>query len=580
MAIMTRSVVSRRHWLVAVLVAAVAAIVGSFTAPTAWAENSLVSSSPAAGETLASSPTSLQFTFAEPLGGANGVVVTCDGTPISVGLPSAGPDGFSLNVAVPNPLPKGACTAAITVSAPDGSPNGTFTVAFTVAGDTVIAPTTATTQTTVAPVVDTTTPPTTDGGSGSSDGEGDGSVLGLLRVISSLGVAVLFGSILLIVLAWPEGVEYVLTVRFIRWTWVVALVSSFLMASLLTADATGSSFLSSLNPTTWTDLTDSASGLAVLARVAFTVACGWVALRPERAIDPGTQLPAIALPLLAVATIGFSRTGGDLAAVGVAVGILHALAMAVWIGGLVLLTRVVLAGGGDEDLVLALRGYGRIATPAIIVTVLTGAVQTFRLDRGALFTSGHGRVLLLKAIVVGAMVFVGLVTRQFVNMQMGSARSLSDSLAARLRRATGIEAIGSVVVLALSSWLVSLTPPNIGSDAVADEYGYSTGEIVAGDLAVDVSITGVVGRNAVLVDVGSPDSGITNLVITFIPPADSAGSTVVLSIPAEVPLPGQVLLPEAEGVPLEVPGVWTVSVSATTPTGDKTAQKRFTLLSA
>jgi copper transport protein len=579
MATVTPSVVQRRRWFVALLVAAVAALVGPFAVPVAQAENSLASSSPAEGETLASSPTSLQFTFVEPLGGTNGVVVTCDGTPISVGLPSAGPDGFTLNVAVPNPLPKGECTAAVTVSAPDGSPNGTVTVSFTVSGDTVVAPTTASaTATTVTPAVDTTVAPPTDGAA--STGEGSGGVLGLLRLISSLALAVLFGSIVLIVLAWPEGVEYVLTVRFIRWTWVVALVSSFLMAAQLSADTTSSSFLRSLNPTTWTDLTDSASGLATLARVAFTMACGWVAFRPERTIDPGTQLPAIALPLLAVATIGFSRTGGDLAAVGIAVAIAHALAMAVWIGGLALLTRVVLAGGGDEDLVLAVRGYGRIATPAIIATVLTGAVQTFRLDRGALFTSGHGRVLLLKAIVVGAMVFVGLVTRQFVNMQMGSARSLSENLASRLRRATGIEAIGGIVVLALSSWLVSLTPPNFTSEVAADEYGYSTDDVVAGDLTFSVSITGVVGRNAVLLDVSSPESGITNTVVTFIPPVDSAGSTVVLSIPPEVPLPGQVLLPEAEGVPLEVPGVWTVSVTATTPTGEKTAQKRFTLLSA
>jgi hypothetical protein len=178
------------------------------------------------------------------------------------------------------------------------------------------------------------------------------------------------------------------------------------------------------------------------------------------------------------------------------------------------------------------------------------------------------------------MVFIGLVTRQFVNMQMSSARSLSDNLAGRLRRATGIEAIGGVVVLALSAWLVSLTPPNFSTEAVADEYGYSTGDVVAGDFTFEVSLTGVVGTNAVLVDVSAPDSGITNLVVTFIPPLDSAGSTVVLSIPPEVPLPGQVLLPQAEGVPLLVPGVWTVSVTATTPTGDKTAQKRFTLLSS
>jgi copper transport protein len=579
MATLTSSVATSRRWLVALLAAAAAVLVGPFAVAPAHAQNSLVASSPAEGETLASSPTSLSFTFAEPLGGTNGAVVTCDGAPISVGLPAVGPDGFSLTVAVPNPLPKGACTAAVTVSAPDGSPNGTVTVSFTVSGDTVVAPTTAPTATTLTPTVDSTVAPDPDGSVNPDDG-GSGSVLGLLRLISTLSLAVLFGSLVLIVLAWPEGVEYVLTVRFIRWTWVVALVSSFLMAATLTADANGASFIRSLNPTTWTDLTGSASGIAALARVVLTAACVWVALRPERAIDPATQLAAMGLPFLAVATIGFTRTGGDLAAVGVIVAVLHVVAMAVWIGGLALLTRVVLAGGGDEDLVLAVRGYGRLATPAIIATVLTGAVQTFRLDRGALFTSGHGRVMLLKAIVVGAMVFIGLVTRQFVNMQMSSARSLSDNLAGRLRRATGIEAIGGIVVLALSAWLVSLTPPNFSTEAVADEYGYSTGDVVAGDFTFEVSLTGVVGTNAVLVDVSAPDSGITNLVVTFIPPLDSAGSTVVLSIPPEVPLPGQVLLPQAEGVPLLVPGVWTVSVTATTPTGDKTAQKRFTLLSS
>ena len=44
-------------------------------------------------------------------------------------------------------------------------------------------------------------------------------------------------------------------------------------------------------------------------------------------------------------------------------GIVHALAMAVWFGGVVLLARVVLAGPGEEDLVHAVRGFGRISRP-------------------------------------------------------------------------------------------------------------------------------------------------------------------------------------------------------------------------
>lgn len=571
---------ARRRWRAVVATSAIGLCVGLLAAPTAHADNTLASSSPAEGEQLASSPTSMVFTFTEALGSTNGAIVTCNGTPVSVGLPSAGPDGFTLTVAVPNPLPKGSCTAAVTVSAPDGSPNGTSTVSFTVASDTAVVPTSpavATTTPGVAPttVVDTTQP-TPDSGAEVDD---SGSVLGLVRLVTTLGLAVLLGSLVLILLAWPEGVEYILTVRFIRWAWVVALVGSFLTAALTTADLTGGSFTSALNPTTWTDLRDSLSGAAVLARVVLTAACGWVALRPERVLDPTTQLPAMALPALAVVTLGFSRTGGDLAAVGIAMAILHVLAMAVWFGGVVLLTRVVLAGPGDEDLVLALRGFGRIATPAILVTVLTGAVQTFRLDRGALFTSGHGRVLLLKALAVGAMVFVGMAARQFVNLQLSGASSLGASLASRLRRATGIEALSGVLVLVLTAWLVSFTPPNVVVADVAGEYGYST-PITADDLDIDVSVTGVVGPNAVLVEITGPASGMSSLVLTFVPPVDTAASTVVLTIPPELLAPGAVLLPLAEGVPLDAPGVWTLSVEAVTAAGTPTGQRRFTLLSA
>jgi copper transport protein len=63
-----------------------------------------------------------------------------------------------------------------------------------------------------------------------------------------------------------------------------------------------------------------------------------VIIRPERVLDPQSQLIALGVPALAVATFGFSRSGGDLALVGYATGVLHALAMAVWLGGVVLLT--------------------------------------------------------------------------------------------------------------------------------------------------------------------------------------------------------------------------------------------------
>ena len=101
--------------------------------------------------------------------------------------------------------------------------------------------------------------------------------------------------------------------------------------------------------------------------------------------------------------------------------------MAVWVGGVVLLARVVLAGPGEEDLVHAVRGFNRISGPAIVVTVVSGLVQLYRLDGGSLFSESHGRVLLLKTVLVAAMLFVGLTARQVAQARLARANDLSPA---------------------------------------------------------------------------------------------------------------------------------------------------------
>ena len=552
----------------------------------AHGDNILASSNPADGSSLGSSPTSLLLTFTDPLGASNTVVASCNGSVFNIGLPAVSADRLSLTVAVVNPMPKGSCNVSATVSAPDASPNGTAQFSFTITSD----PTTGAVTTPDATAPNGATGTTVTGAAGSSSGStvGDaepaeaakvGGPLGLSRLVASVGLAALLGSLVLIVTAWPEGVEYILTVRFLRTSWMVALTGAVLTVVFATSQATGTSIGKALSPIAWLDLKDAGTpGVALLARVALTAACGWTVFRPERCVDRSSQLPALALPVLAVATYGFSRTGGDLAAVGAVVGIGHALAMSVWLGGLLLLTRVVLAGPGDDDLVQAVRGFGSISTPALLITIITGALQTFRLDRGALFDTSHGRVLLLKAVVVGVMVFIGLATRQFIQSRVAKAEVMSAPLAAQLRRATGIEAVGGIAVLALSAWLLALVPGGLDDARNADDgYAYTQGRIQVDDLDLTVSLTGVVGPNAVRIKVAAPSTGLTNLVVTFVPPEGTGAMQVILTVPAELSGTGTAVLPIAEGVPLGAPGVWTLVVTATTPTGDKTKQRTLTL---
>ena len=574
------------------LVAAFVAMltIGAFGSPTAHAVNTLVSSDPADNASLPSSPTSMLFTFAEPLGPDNTAAATCNGEGFPVGNAAVNADGLSLTVSVPNPMPRGTCNVVVLVSALDSSSNGSVTISFTITADAAavaltVAPTpdpavdpatgsTVVTETTVPAA--TTAAPTT--GEAAATAPKVGGPLGLSRMIAALGLAVLLGSIVLIVTAWPEGVEYILTVRFLRIVWVIALIGSIATAIFLTAQIGGTSAGSAIMPTEWSELTKTGPGIAALARVALAAACGWVVVRPERCLDQQTQLPALVLPVVAVATFGFSRTSGDLAVIGVFAGVAHAIAMAIWLGGVVLLTRVVLAGPGEDDLVHAVRGFSRISTPALLVTIVTGAIMTYRLDRNSLFSSGHGRVVLLKLVVVGAMVVVGLATRQFVRTRLRKVDAMTIPLASRLRRATGIEAAGGVVALALSSWLLALSPGGlVRVDSV--DYG-NEARIVADDLDVTVFVTGEVGLNGVRIEVDQPTTGLSGLTITFIPPPPPAvAAKVVLTVPAQMTGAGVAVLDqEVEGVPLSVAGVWTLQVDATTPTGVKTAQKTFSLV--
>lgn len=582
----------------AVLVVAVATVAlgptgpgAGLATPVAHADNTLVSSTPANNETLPTSPTSMTFVFAEQLGPSATVITTCNGEAFRVGNPQIGADGVTATVAVPNPMPKGTCNVLLTVSSPDAQPNGQVGITFNITADAVVVPTAppadpATTDPAVAatgsavPAVTAAPTPATSTGQEAADAE-DGSrvggALGLARLVATLALAVLFGSLVLIVVAWPEGVEYILTVRFLRAAWLLSIAGSVAVAILMTAQETNTSIGSSLSPTAWIDLRDSAAGIAALARVALAGACGYVVLRPERCLEPQSQLMSLGLPALAVATFGFSRSGGDLALLGSAVGVLHALAMAVWLGGVVLVTRVVLAGPGEDDLVHAVRGFSRLSTPALLATVATGAVQTWRLDRGALFDSSHGRIVLVKAVTVAAMVFVGLATRQFVASRLRAADSMTSPMASRLRRATGIEALGGVVVLALTAWLLSFTPAGLVDTGDGIDYDDDRVRFVLEEVGADLTVflTGGVGPNGVRVEVDAPETGLGAVQITFVPPPDTFASTVVLTLPTELAGTGAAVLPESEGVPLGVAGLWTMRVSATTAIGTQADEKTF-----
>jgi len=572
----------RRQRILLRVIGAVTAVVAGLIAlapGVALAENSVASSTPADGASVGDSPAEIQIVFVEELGEVNTMAVECNTVLSTIGRPRVGDDGLTLSAEVVDPLPRGTCVVRWGVSNTDGEPNGVGNLTFTVENDPpAVATTTATTEPSDT-TADTTAGGSTEGTTATTSSSGDdvadlSSVdagqgpLWLGRLLSVFGVAVLFGSLVVIAAAWPEGVEYLLAVRFIRGAWIVALIGTLLYVAAATAAVTDTSLGSALNPTAWLDLFDAgAAGIAALARLVFVIAAAWVAFRPDRVIDPVTQMVALGIPALAVVTIGFSRTDTDVAILSIAMGILHALAMAVWVGGVVLLARVVLAGPGEEDLVHAVRGFGRLSSLAIGTTVLTGVVQMVILDGGNLFSSSHGRLVLLKTVVVAVMVFVAMSARQFVNQRLTRANEMTIPMADRLRRAFGVEAIAGVLVLAMSAWLLSLTPPNVDAGPTISYAIERNIEAPEADLDVTVSFTrDTVGLSGLRVQVDAPDQDLSNLEVILTAPANDEIGTIT----QPVPLSGRgagVLLEGDDGLPLLVAGDWTVAVNAQTALG-------------
>ena len=526
----------------------------------------LVSTTPVDGAALVTSPPQLIATFDTPISSAFSMVVSCNGTPPPYTAARVSEDARSLIIDVSaTPLPKGSCTVGWTVSdASVGTITGAFS--FTIQQDTVL------TQAGEVPAgtdVAAAANGSSANGATSTDGSDLRGPLGLFRWLSTIALAALFGALVLITVAWPEGVEYILTIRFLRYAWIVATATTWVMVACMVADMKGTGFTSALIPTNWGPLKDTTPGIAVLGRVILVAAAGWVAIRPERVIDPTTQLLALALPGLAVATLGFSRTGGEFAVAGYAAGVAHALAMAVWLGGLILLARVVLAGPGEDDLVHAVRGFGRLSTPAMLLTVVSGAVQLYRLDRGHLLDTTHGRLLLLKVVPVVGMVFVGVATRQFVHARLTRAESLSAPIAGKLRRAVGMEALIGVVVLAITSWMLSTQPANLSAAGATGDFSYAlTLKDPTNKLDATIYVTPAkVGKNAVLVVIAKPVTGISNFTVRFDPPPNAAVSPVVITI---IEFPVGVTgwyLPITDGIPLPASGQWTVTLTVTSADG-------------
>jgi len=192
------------------------------------------------------------------------------------------------------------------------------------------------------------------------------------------------------------------------------------------------------------------------------------------------------------------------------VDVLHLGAVAVWLGGLLVLWCSGTTWLAEPEAVRPVERFSLAASIAVPVIVATGVAQTLKLAGGLsdVTATDWGRMLLTKVMLVIAMVAVAGVSRWL----------LQHDGAATIRRTVAIEAVVGIAVIALAAGIVG-QPPRVG--ALSEVH---TATVTANGVIAEVTVTpGQVGGNDIHVVITPPGGSLQ--------PVTSASARVLL--PAE-----------------------------------------------
>ena len=522
--------------------------------------NEITSSNPVRNQIVQVQPPQIQMVFRDAITdlGKMGLTVVCGSEPIGIGLPQLGADSKTVSFAVTSAFTAGECL--ITWKLADGS-QGSIPFTSQIVSETTIPLTDGTPTDTTLPAVIGEVVVQSAGG-----GPRVGGLLGLLRIFEYLLVAAIFGGLLTVTLAWPEGIDYGVCLRFFRITWLLAVVTTYLIVAITAMRNSDNTFVGSLNPFGWFGVLNDAAGLVLLLRFALVIGSFWVTFQPARVFEPATQVPAITLITVLMATFAFTRIGQNVAIFTYIFGIAHVLAIGMWLGGLLLLSRTVLNAPGEADLLNAVRGFTRISTILILVSIGTGVMQVYLLDSFNIFSTGHGRLNLLKLVVVAAMAWISLMFKNFTVTRLSKESELTSKMAWRLRRAVSTELLVGILVLGLTSWMVPMQPTQARASGAQPTVPYAFREELKNDrFHVIISLTpGTTGVNAMRIELLEP-SRINNFVVKLIP-SEIGYAGIAINVPLK--RRGAAIVMGDGSFTLPVAGVWSIEINGATTTGE------------
>lgn len=482
-----------RRGLIAVLTV-LWVLLGLASAGPAAAHAELVSSSPDNGAELKSAPTQVRLNFSEAVrpvrkrfsltddAGARLRIVEPTGTSRTVVTalpPGLGPGFYLLNfrvISVDNHPIKGSIafnvggpaegsTASKTESATVPSPNAPPPAGHAGHGN--------------GPAEKVATAPAF--ASGADEGSTAVAALaGVNRWMSYLGAILLLGVAGFVALCWPAGAADRRVRKAVAVGAALVPLAAALALPLQAAQAAGTGFGAAFEGGRLADVVGARYGETLLLRIGFGAALVallvLLARRRNAWLGAGAGAAGVCL-LLTYAGAGHPAAG-DHPRLTMSLDAIHLAAVALWVGGLLVLA-VRLLPTPPADCAPILQRWSRVATAAVAVLIVTGTIGAARELRSfsALVDTEYGRWILAKSLVLGAMLGLANLGRSRVRRYVAAAplrvpagASLGAALAdrreraevSRLRRSVAGELVLAAAVLVLTAFLTATSPPHPG----------------------------------------------------------------------------------------------------------------------
>jgi copper transport protein len=565
------------------LVAGLALAVGP--AAPAFAHAALQSSVPASESVLDQPPTAITLTFDEPVTPEPGAIRLLDstGADVTIGLAHSGDQPSVVTASVPG-IPNGTYVVAWRVVSQDGHPaNGAYT--FQVGRGAAVD-----TRGLVASVLN------------AQNGDPTVNQLATLnRLLTYIGIALAIGGAVFITAIWPGSGASWPARRAIWFGWGLLLVAT--LATLLVSGPylTGRSIRAAVDLDVMRTISDTRVFHMVAARLVLVLLALPLLLQLRRGLGRNAQLAGVLLGELLLGTVALAGHGGSgrIAALGVVLDAVHLGAMALWLGGLALLSVLLLewrsgppdvragvdhvgdvpiadaddtervepepvvarsvaarsvgaAGATVDERAAAVDRFSSVAFACVLTLVATGVVQAWRILPGGfrdLTTTDYGRTLLIKLVFVVVLVMLGWWSRALVRRRR-HGRSLW--------RSVSMELVVAVAVLTVTATLTGTSPVD------ASTAGRTvSASMVQGNLVADVSVTPArVGSNELHLILSPPGGSlqpVKSVVARMTLPArKDLGAIPITLTPAG---PNHYI---GSGLQIPYPGTWKLEVVPTT----------------